>query len=97
VTAKKVIVFSRNGYTEKHDDLLNRLIDEKILLFCAVGKDCKLYEEIMDELFVGKGDERDFDLITTSHPDETLDDVIQFAEMVDIAEIDNEKIKIIEV
>lgn len=94
---KKVILFSKNGYSKKHDGVLNRLIDEKILLFCALGKDCRLWEDIMDELFVGEDIERDFFLITTSHPNETLDEVIQFAEMFEIEGIDSEKIKIIEI
>jgi hypothetical protein len=94
---KRVVLFSINGYSEQHDALLRQLIDEKINLFCAVGKDCKLWEEIVDELFVGEGEERDFELITTSHPDETFDEVIQFAETFHFEGIDNEKIRIIQV
>lgn len=95
--AKKVILFSKSDYSEKFDGLLNRLIDEKILLFCAVGKDCELWHDIMDELFVGFGEERDFFMITTWHTGETLEDVIEFAKSYDIEGIDNEKLEIIEI
>ena len=94
--SRKVILLSENGYSEKHDALLKSLIDEKILLFCAVGKDCQLWEDIMDELFIGEGEERDFDIITTSHPNETLEEVITFAEIFEFEGIDNHEIKIIE-
>jgi len=97
INAQKVVLFSTSGYAEKHDALLNLLIDEKILLFCAAGKDCELWHDIMDELFVGFGEERDFFMMTTWHTDESLEDVIGFAKSYDIEGIDNEKVEIIQV
>ncbi|MGI8786183.1 MAG: DUF7684 family protein [Pyrinomonadaceae bacterium] len=96
-TSKKIILYSKNGYSKKHDELLNRIIDEKILLFCVLGKDCELWHDIMDELFVGLGEERDFFMITTWHTNETLDEVIEFAKDYDFEGIDNKKIEIITV
>ena len=95
--AKKVVLFSQNGYSEEHNELLNRLIDEKILLFCSVGKDCELWHDVMDEIFVGYGEERDFFMITTWHTDDTFDEVIEFAKDFDIEGIDNENIEIIKI
>lgn len=95
--AKKVVLHSKSGYTEKCDALLNRLIDEKILLFCAVGNDCELWHDIMDEFFAGDREEREFSLITTWHTDETLQEVIEFAKDFEIERIDNEKVEIIEI
>ena len=94
---KKVVLYSEKGYSEEHDALLNHLIDRKILLFCAVGKDCELWHDIMDEIFVGAGEERDFFLITTWHEDETLDEVIDFAKKYDFERIDNKKVEVIKV
>lgn len=77
--AKKIILHSQNRYETKHDEILQKLINEKILLFCTVGKDCELLHDIMDELIVGNGTtELDFDLITTWHPDETIEEVIEY-------------------
>ena len=95
--AKRVVLYSLSGYNQKHDSILENLIDEKILLFCAVGKDCELWHDIMDELFVGFGEERDFFMITTFHKDETFDEVIQFAEMYNLEGITNYKIKVIQI
>jgi len=48
--------------------------------FCVVGRDCQLWEEVMDELVVGPTGEGDLDLTTTSHTDESVEEVIAFAE-----------------
>ena len=96
--AKKVVLNSINGYSKEHDGLLRNLIDSKVLLFSAVGKDCALWHDIMDELFVGNGDiERDFFMITTWHNNETLDDVLAFAKAFHIDYPDNETVQIIEI
>lgn len=94
---KKIVLNSISGYDRKHDALLQNLIDEKVLLFCAVGKDYELWHDIMDELFVGNGEERDFFMITTLHYDETLNEVIEFAKNYKIDGIENEKVEIIEI
>lgn len=74
----KFILVSENGYDKCHDKLLESLLDEKYELFCAVGKDCELWEDIMDEIAVGDATNPRF-IVTTSHPYETLEEVIDFA------------------
>ena len=56
------------------------LLDHGYELFCAVGKDCELWEEVMDELAVGDGTNSRY-ITTTSHPDESLEDVVEFAKI----------------
>lgn len=80
---KRVIIHSVNGYDEKYDSLLQGLIDKKVLLFCAIGKDCELWHDVMDELYVADDIERDFDLLTTWHENESLQEVIEFAKDYD--------------
>jgi hypothetical protein len=76
----KIVLISENGYNPEHDSLLMSFLDQKIQLFCAVGKDCELWEEIMDELAVGNGEQSRY-ITTTSHPNESVEDVIEFAKM----------------
>ncbi len=96
--AKKVVLHSKNGYSEAHESLLSRMIDDKVLLFCTVGKDCELWHDIMDELFVGDGSfEHDFFMITTWHTDESLADTVEFAKFFHIDHSDNETVQIIEI
>jgi hypothetical protein len=77
--AKKVVLVSRRGYDSSHDALLASLIDRRIELFCAVGKDCELWEEVMDELVVGPDGAGPVHVLTTSHPGESIAAVVEFA------------------
>ncbi len=77
--AKKVILISSTKYKAEYDDILNSLIKRKIELFCVVGVDCQNWEEALDWLFIeGNNDESKL-VITTSHPDETIEEVKEFA------------------
>jgi hypothetical protein len=96
--SKRVILVSKNGYDKSHDEILFRLIEQRVLLFCAIGVECELWHDIMDELIVGDGDiERDFEMITTWHTDEDLDDVITFAEIFDLGNNVSSAITFVEV
>jgi flavodoxin len=74
----KIVLISKSGYSKKHEELLVSYLDQGYELFCVVGKQCELWEEIMDELAVGDGTNSRY-ITTTSHPDETEEEVIEFA------------------
>ena len=46
----------------------------------VVGRDCARIEDIIDELVVGDGTCEPYWLLTSSHPDETVADAVEFAE-----------------
>ncbi len=75
---KKIVLISKTGYSPQHDKLLMDLLNKGIELFSAWGKDCKLWEEVMDELAVGDGS-NPISITTTSHPDEPIEDVLNMA------------------
>jgi hypothetical protein len=78
--ARKVVLHARVPYDRAHDELLRRLRDRGVVLFCAVGVDCRAWEDAMDWTCIGpNGEELGF-VVTTSHPDESLADVVAFAE-----------------
>jgi hypothetical protein len=78
--ARKVVLASKSGYNPARDDLLLReLVANKIELFCAVGIDAEQWEEAIDWLCMGsEGDGTHF-ICTTSHPNESEEQVIEFA------------------
>ncbi len=80
IRMSKVVLISEGGYSSEYDELLLSFLDHKFELFCAVGKDCELWEDVMDELAVGNGENPRF-ITTTSHPDESIENVIEFAKM----------------
>ena len=76
----KVVLIAKTGYSPEKDHILQDLVDDRIALFCAVGKDCIEWENKMDELCIGDGSHPVF-ITTTSHPDETSDEVVAFAKL----------------
>ncbi len=44
----------------------------------VVGKDCSHIEDLIDEICVGLGDDI-YDLLTAFHPDESLEQAVEFA------------------
>ncbi len=80
IAPSKVVLVSRSGYDRSHDGLLQSLIERRIILFCAVGRDCRTWEDVMDELCVGLIGDGTWYVVTTSHPDESIEEVVAFAE-----------------
>ncbi len=81
---KKFVLVSNSGYSKHHDQMLESLLDQNYKLFCAVGKDCQIWEDVMDELAVGDGSNPRY-ITTTSHPAETESEVIEFARMFSVS------------
>ncbi|NGN96580.1 hypothetical protein G5S52_02590 [Grimontia sp. S25] len=61
-----------------YDDQLISLINKGYELVCVVGQGCQHWEDVIDELAVGDGTDPKF-IVTTSHPDESVEDVVEFA------------------
>ena len=74
----KVILVSESGYSAEHDKLLEAFLEQNFGLFCVVGKDCELWEQVMDEIAVGNGENVRY-ITTTSHPNESVTEVVEFA------------------
>jgi len=89
----KVVLISKSGYSPDKNQILLDLIAEPIALFCVVGKDCQMWEEVMDDLCVGDGSHSVF-ITTTSHPDETIEEVIEFARIFNVEK--DEGVRILE-
>jgi len=75
---KKIVLHCRNGYDPRLDALVEEFIRDGVIFVGVVGKDCAKIEDIIDELVVGDGD-RDYDLLTSSHPNESVEDAVRFA------------------
>jgi hypothetical protein len=79
---KCVVLISETAYSESHRPLLRRILSEKPDLFSAVGVDCENWEEAMDWLCVDldvSGEMPGAFCNTTSHPDESVEEVMEFA------------------
>lgn len=78
--AGKIVLLSNSGYHPERDDaFLQRLLDDRIALFCVLGVDAEQWEDALDGLFLANDEVDGYVIITTSHQQESLDQVIAFA------------------
>ena len=77
---KKVVLRCPNGYKLALDQMVERSLEDGVALVAVIGKDCAKAEDIIDELIVGDGSNPDRFLVTASHPDESFQTVVEFAE-----------------
>lgn len=77
----RVVLVSTRRYSTEQNEVILSLLDRRYVLFCVVGVDCKKIEDIIDELAIGDSITPKF-ITTTSHPAESVDDVINFAKML---------------
>jgi hypothetical protein len=60
-------------------------VRDGVTLIAVVGEGCRKVEDMIDELIVGDGsDESRFSIATTSHPGETLEEVMEFASILTV-------------
>jgi hypothetical protein len=79
--AGKIVLVSRSVYTpEIGDVLLRQFVEDRIELFCAVGVDAANWEDALDWLCISPEGESIHFITTTSHPRESVEEVISFAE-----------------
>ena len=76
---KKIVLHSRSGYEPRLDTLVEEFIRDGVIYVGVVGVDCDKIEDIIDEIVVGNGD-RDCFILTSSHPDESVEEVVRFAD-----------------
>lgn len=68
-----------------HSPTLKALIENCLIdgveLIAVVGPECRLIEDVIDEIIVGDGSDDSRYITTSSHPNEALEDVLKFAEI----------------
>lgn len=92
---KKVVLKCPNGYKRTIDQMVEDFLDDEVALIAVIGEDCVKVEEIIDTLIVGNGSNPNRFIVTTSHPGESLQDVIKFAELFSTAP--EGKVQIVEI
>ena len=77
----KIVLVSASGYSPERDDaLLRDLLAARIELFCAVGVDVEKWEDAVDWTCIGEDGLDKYVIVTTSHKDESLAEVVAFAD-----------------
>lgn len=79
---RRVVLHTQVPYDRCYDELLQRLIEREIALLCVVGVDCEAWEDAMDQACVGSDGAGQRFVLTSSHPDETLAEVVALAKVM---------------
>jgi len=77
--SSRVVLMSRSGSTEQLNVLVEQFLRSRVRLIAVVGVNCGPIEDKIDEMVVGDGSDESRFILTTSHPDETLQQVLDFA------------------
>jgi hypothetical protein len=77
---KKIVLHCSSGDKPALDQMVEDFLNDGVLFVGVVGKDCEKVEDIIDELVVGDASRPGRFILTSSHPDESLADVVEFAE-----------------
>ncbi len=92
--ANKVVLHCPSGYKMRLDGLVEDFIRDGVRFVGVVGEDCSRVEDTIDELVVGNGD-RDYDLLTSSHPNESVEEAVAFARSLTL-EFEGQEVQIVE-
>ncbi len=78
--AQRVVLHAPSWDSSKLSAFVEQCIQDRVILVCVVGPDCRRVEDVIDELVVGLGDDPSRFINTTSHPNESVEEVRSFAE-----------------
>lgn len=81
--APKYILHCPISDESRLDAFVEQCLAEKASLLAIFGPDSRRIEDIVDEIIVGDGSNEHRFMCTTSHPDETFEDVLEFVRIHD--------------
>jgi hypothetical protein len=76
---RKIVLHCSTGYHERLDQMVEQFIQDQVIFVGVVGEDCARIEDIIDELVVEDGSDESRFILTSSHPDESLSEAVEFA------------------
>jgi hypothetical protein len=77
--ARKLVLHTPNGVPTNIEALARQFVDDGVAFVAAVGPDCEKVEEWIDEIAVANGSPATSFILTSSHPDESLEEAIELA------------------
>lgn len=81
----KIVLHCPHGYVARLDSLIEQFLADGVQFVGVVGEDCARIEDIIDEIVVGDGADPTRFILTSSHPGESVEDVLQFASLISTA------------
>jgi hypothetical protein len=75
--APKVILHAPVSDAALVEPFVEACLQDKVMLIAVVGEGCEKLEDLLDEIIVGDGSDPDRFILTTSHPHESLEEVLE--------------------
>lgn len=66
--------------SEALEPFVEQCLRDKVVLIAIVGDGCERVEHLIDMIIVGDGTDESRFIVTTSHPGETVEEVMEFAD-----------------
>ena len=79
--APKIVLQLPLSNPDMLDDFVEACIRDGVVLIAIVGEGASKVDDMIDELVVGDASDSSRFITTSFHPDETLDEVMEFARM----------------
>jgi len=73
--ASKVILHTPISDERLLDDFVDQCLRDKVVILAVFGPGCPRIEDIVDEIVVGDASDNTRYLLTSSHPEDSLEDV----------------------
>ncbi|MEJ0025376.1 MAG: hypothetical protein WDN01_05050 [Rhizomicrobium sp.] len=80
--APKIVLKWSSGDEDRLGPFVEQCLREGVKFVGVVGPGCARIEDLIDEHVVGDGSDDKRFILTSSHPDETLEEAIAFAKML---------------
>lgn len=81
----RVVLHARVFDVGPLDDFVERCLRDGVRLIAIVGPGCRHIEDLSDEIVVSDGCDPERFALTTSHRDESLEDVLEFTRLYEMA------------
>jgi hypothetical protein len=81
----KVILHTPLADSTKLPSFVETCLADGVVLIAVFGSDCERVEDLIDELVVGDASDESRFIMTSSHPNESLDEVLEFVAVYDAA------------
>jgi hypothetical protein len=81
--AAKIVLHSPLADPSLLEQFVEDCLKDGVVLIAVIGRDARAVEDQIDDYIVGDGSDDSRFIVTSSHPDETLQEVLEFATMFD--------------
>ena len=75
----KIVLCAPLTDKEALEPFVEKCLRDQVVLIAVVGDGCRHVEDLIDEITVGDGSDQSRFIVTTSHPTESIEAVLEFA------------------